>query len=76
MSHDTAATLLWLMLGLSIVLTIAGIGTRVAWPLFLAATLSFAFGIVSIFSIGIFILALALVQLALGISLRRNDART
>ena len=74
MSHETLAMLLWLLLGLSIALMFAGIAARAAWALFLAAILSFIFAIAAMFSIGIFILALAIVQLVLGISLRRNDA--
>lgn len=74
MSHETLAMLLWLMLGLSIALTIAGVAARASWALFLAAFLSFVFGILAIFSIGIFILALALVQLVIGIGMRRQTA--
>lgn len=74
MSHETLALLLWTMLGLSIALTIAGVGTRVAWPLSLAAMLSLLLGVVAIFSIGILILALAAVQLVLGIGIRRSEA--
>jgi hypothetical protein len=74
MSHDTLAMVLWLMLGLSTALTIAGVAARASWVLFVAAFLSFVFGIFAIFSIGIFILALALVQLVIGIGIRRQTA--
>jgi hypothetical protein len=73
MSHDTLAMLLWLMLGLSVALTIAGVAARASWALFFAAFLSFVFGILAILSIGIFILGLAVVQLVLGIGIRRSD---
>lgn len=76
MSHETLAMVLWSMLGLSLALTIAGVAARVAWPLFLAAMLSFVFSIAAMFSIGVFTLALAVVQLGLGIAMRRSDART
>ena len=73
MSHETLAMLLWSMLGLSIALMFAGIAARAAWALFLSATLSFVFSIAALFSIGIFILALAIVQLMIGIGLRRSN---
>jgi hypothetical protein len=74
MSHDTLAMLLWLMLGLSVAVTIAGVAARTAWALFLGAFMSFMFGVLAIFSIGIFVLALATVQLVLGIGIRRQTA--
>lgn len=75
MSHDQIALILWGMLLLSIVLTVGGLSARMATPLFVAAALSFALGIAAIFSIGIFVLALALVQLGLGFGIRRGDPR-
>jgi hypothetical protein len=74
MSHETLAMLLWLMLGLSIALTIAGVAARASGALFLAAFLSFVFGILAFLSIGMFILALALAQLVIGIGIRRQPA--
>ena len=74
MSHESLAMLLWLMLGLSVDLTIAGVAARASWALFLAAALSVVFGILAILSIGVFILALALVQLVIGIAIRRQTA--
>ena len=76
MSHDTIAMLAWSILGLSVALMFAGIAARASWALFLAAFLSFVFGIAAIFSIGIFILALAIAQLGIGIGLYRTDAST
>jgi hypothetical protein len=75
MSHEHNAMILWGILMLSILLMIGGISARVATPLFVAAALSFGFGIVAIFSIGIFVLALALIQLAPGFAFRRTDAK-
>jgi hypothetical protein len=74
MSHDTLATTLWTMLGISVVLTVFGITARSSWLLFVAAGLSFVFGIAAILSIGIFVLALAVGQLAIGIGTRRQTA--
>ena len=72
MSHETLAMLLWLLLGLSVALTIVGTGTRTDWMLFFASAISFVFSILAMFSIGIFILVLAITQLVLAISLRRR----
>ncbi|HYI16789.1 MAG TPA: hypothetical protein VEX37_15435 [Thermomicrobiales bacterium] len=72
MSHDTIAMLAWSILGLSVALMFAGIAVRVAWPLFLAAVLSLAFSVAAMFSIGIYTLALAIVQLVIGIRLHRS----
>lgn len=72
MSHEMLATLLWTMLGISVFLTIVGIAARSSWMLAIAAFLSFVFGIAAIFSIGIFVLALCLVQIAIGFSFRRQ----
>jgi hypothetical protein len=74
MSHETLAMLLWLMLGLSIALTIAGVAARASGAVFLAAFLLFVFGILSFLSIGMFILALAMAQLVIGIGIRRQPA--
>jgi hypothetical protein len=52
----------------------AGVATRASSAVFLAAFLSFVFGILSFLSIGMFILALALVQLVIGIGIRRQPA--
>lgn len=73
MYRDLIALFLWGMLLLSMILTVGGISARMARPLFVAAALSFACAFVTIFSIGILILALALIQLALGFAFRRSD---
>jgi hypothetical protein len=73
-SHELIALLLWGVLFLSPVLMVGGLSTERASLLFASAALSFVFGIVSIFSTGIFILALTLVQLVFAIVLRRNTA--
>ena len=75
MSHETLVTLLWSMLGLSVAVMAAGIAARASWALFLAAALSFVFSFAAMFSIGMFVLALAVVQLVIGIGLRRSDAK-
>jgi hypothetical protein len=62
MSHETIALLLWLMLGLDLLLTIYGFATRSWRVLAIAAAMSLVFGLLAIFSIGIGILALAIVQ--------------
>jgi hypothetical protein len=74
MSHDTLATILWTMLGVSVVLTVFGIVARSAWMLFVAAAISLVFGIAAILSVGIFVLALAVAQLVIGIGIRRQTA--
>ena len=75
MSHETLVILLWSMLGLSVAVMVAGIAARASWALFLAAALSFVFSFAAMFSIGMFALALAVVQLVIGIGLRRSDAK-
>jgi|GEM_PF-4321281 len=65
MSHDTLATLLWTLLGISVVLSVMGIVARSGWMLAVAAAIAFGFGLLAIFSIGIFIIALALAQAGL-----------
>ena len=70
MSRELLEIRLWGMLLLSIALTVGGLSARMSRPLFDASELSFAFGIVSIFSIGIFVLALALIQFVLAIAVR------
>jgi hypothetical protein len=72
MSHETIALLLWSMLAVSVALTIAGIGMHSSRVLFVAAALSFVFGLAAIFSIGIFIIALAVIQLGLGFAFRQQ----
>ncbi|HEX5166838.1 MAG TPA: hypothetical protein VFV93_15640 [Thermomicrobiales bacterium] len=74
MSHETVALLLWSMLAIAIALTIVGVGIHSSRVLFVAAALSLVFGLAAIFSIGIFILALALIQLSLGIAYRRQSS--
>jgi hypothetical protein len=74
MSHETVALLLWMMLAASIALTIVGAGMRSSRVLFVAAALSFVFGLAAIFSMGIFILALALIQLSLSLAYRSTSS--
>jgi hypothetical protein len=62
MSHETIALLLWSALGLDLLLTVYGFAARSWRPLASAAAISVVFGVVAIFSIGIVILALAIVQ--------------
>jgi hypothetical protein len=77
MPHDTLATILWTMLGIMVLLTIVGITVRSAWLQFVAAALSLVFGIASIFSICIVVLALCLTQDVFAVALRQmSSART
>lgn len=74
MTHNLIALILWGMLLLSMLLTVGGLSARMAGPLLVAAALSFTFGIVAIFSIGIYVLALALIQFALAATFWRQAA--
>jgi hypothetical protein len=74
MSHEAVALLFWSMLAVSIALTIAGVGTHTSGVLFVAAAFSLVCGLAAIFSIGIFILALALIQISLGLAFRRQSS--
>jgi hypothetical protein len=76
MSHALLATLLWSALGASVVLTIAGVGTQRSWPVFVAAGLSLGFAVMAMFSIGIFILPLTIVQATLGFRLCRSSRQS
>jgi hypothetical protein len=76
MSHETIALLLWSLLGLSIVLTIVGIGVQEPWILFVAAAISFGFAIVAMFSIGIFVLVGTIIQVVVGVAMRRGQQAT
>ena len=73
MSHETIALLLWTLLGLSLVLTIVGISVQESRMLFVAAAMSFGFAVAALFSIGIFILIGTIVQLVIGIAMRRGQ---
>jgi hypothetical protein len=76
MSHEMLATILWTMLGVSIVLTILGLGLR-SWPLLaIAAVLSVVFGVLAIFSIGVFVFVLTALQVVSAATLYRSHGRT
>lgn len=72
MTHTTLAAILWGALALSLGLTAYGVGCRSSTALYVAALLSFLFGIAAIFSIGMFIVLLAAAQLGLAIAYRRR----
>jgi hypothetical protein len=72
MTHEMLATVLWTMLGVSIVLAILGVALRSTWLLAIAAMLTLSFGILAIFSIGIFIIALALIEAGLAWNVFRS----
>lgn len=72
LSHDTVASILWSILGISILLAVYGFAARSSTALFVAAVMAFGFGILSIFSVGIFVLAIAMAQLIVGLHFRRT----
>jgi hypothetical protein len=64
MSHETIATLLWSMLALDALVTLAGVALRSSRVMLAAACLSFLFGIAAIFSIGVGIIVIGICQVA------------
>ena len=62
MTHDVIAAVLWSALGVSAVCTLAGLLTRRWWLMAAAATISLLFGLAAILSIGIIVIAIALLQ--------------
>jgi amino acid transporter len=74
MDHNTVATLLWLSLGMAFVLALVGIGLRSPRLLVVSGVIELVFGILAIFSIGIFIITIALIQFAIAFWMtRQND---
>ena len=64
--------LVWLIPACSLLLTWYGL-SRSSWKaMLIAAALSFVFGVITVFSIGIFLFAFCVLQLVAVVLLRRN----
>jgi hypothetical protein len=71
--RELIALLFWMLLFLSIVLTITGVATQKPAFLIIAAAISLPLGVVALFSIGIFILFGAMMQFVVGIAMARGQ---
>ena len=69
-SSDLVASLLWLALGASLVLTVAGIIRRAWWAFALAAVLSGVFSAAALPSVGLFTSILIALQLSAALAAR------
>ena len=76
MSQGVLRDLVWLIPACSLLLTWYGL-SRPSWKAMLvAAALSFVFGVITIFSIGIFIFAFCTLQLIAVVFMRRSARAT
>ena len=72
MSQELWLDLIWLIPGCSLFLTWYGL-SRSSWKaMLIAAALSFVFGVITVFSIGIFLFAFCVLQLVAVVLLRWN----
>jgi hypothetical protein len=74
-THDVVATLLWTMLAVALLLTGIAFARRSFWLMLVAAHLTLLFGLAAIFSVGIFVILIAVLQFIAAFSYLRADRR-